>query len=548
MAEASEEIVGSVGRKLSLIELVTSRFENAARAKQVRVQLDFSGLSQLLDRCSDIFSRLDRDDDEQRAILRAVWLARSTILQTMLPLGEQELGLTEAAATLEAAADKFSVIRSELEELAQRVRVLCRDGKNPKREWLVAASQQHGLEVAYPVGVLAALTAGRTPGWPLGLTGAQIGDAGACLIRSRRDLQHAALGRLIVPGSLRFAPRALAYMALYGGVAEEIVFLSYRHEPKFLPHPLGLPHGCVVKGLDRPAMSHETVASADAPPHHEDNSIDTWAQKAFWKAVRDRAGSLSPSSEQDVLTPARFVLFGDGSGAYLPEQGSVVELSRLIDSKQGLDDEGERLPRKGCAELAEGDIVMLRLSGGGNYLEDVAQSIMAKEGGARLRARATSWKTWLHTMIKQHGEGIIARALEHEGVRVRSPSYLWAWAGEDVIGPHDLQTFKALIAVLCKLEPSHLEGDGATFAEERWAEMEALKSFHKKAGREIRRALLREVRRLIEEHGAVAERVSIELGDVGARGMGLFRVAAVDFMMVSVPRSRLFHVIPIGDV
>ena len=548
MAEAGDRTVGSLGQESSLIELVTSRFEKSARAKHVHVQLDFPELSPLLDRCSEIFSLLDRDDEEQRRIVRAVWLIRATILQTMLPLGEQQLGLTDAAATLEAAADTFSSIRSALEEVAQRVQVLCREGRNPKREWMAAALTQQEQGVTHPLGLFVALTAGRTPGWPLGLTGDDIGHAGVHLLRSRRDLERASYGKLIVPGSLRFAPRALAYAALYGGVADEVVLLSYRREAKFLPQPLSLPQGCLVKSLDRPVVLREIVPSSDAPPALDENSIDTWAQESFWKAARDRAGSLLPSSEQDFFTPARFVLFGDGSGAYLPDQGSVVELSSAIDGMQGLDEKGESLPRKRGAELAEGDVVMLRLSGGGDYLEDVARSIMEREGSARLRDRATSWKTWLHTMIKQHGEGVIARTLQQEGVRVRSPSYLWAWAGEDVIGPHDLKTFKALIAALCSLEPSHLEGGGASFAEERWAEMEALKSFHKKAGREIRRALLREVRQLIEKHGSVAERVSIELGEVGARGMGLFRVAAVDSMVVSVPRSRLFHLFSVGDV
>jgi hypothetical protein len=199
-----------------------------------------------------------------------------------------------------------------------------------------------------------------------------------------------------------------------------------------------------------PAPSGQS-ATPEASQPDEEIQLDSWAHESFWSSIHAQHTDVAPTSDKDVTVDARFVLFADGSGAFLPEDGRVVEVSALFETGANFDITEDKLPRTSVRDLEEGDLVMLRLTGSGDYLDDVADSLIEKAGEAGLRGRALQWKDRLHEVIKRHGEGVVAMKVRGLGVRLRSPQYLWAWAGDAVMAPQDRQTFQSLIATIWQL-------------------------------------------------------------------------------------------------
>ncbi len=184
---------------------------------------------------------------------------------------------------------------------------------------------------------------------------------------------------------------------------------------------------------------------------------------------------------------------------------------------------------------------MMRLSGSGDYLDEVANDLMTHAGKEDLRNQAFEWKDWLNRTIKQQGEGVVAQTLLKLNVSVRSPRYLWAWAGDEVMAPHDLATFLSLIQGLNMLDPMPPDFTFGDYARSKWDAMEEVKAFHHKAGSAIRTELVLLVKDLIKRRQRVDVVQSIELSGVTSGKMGLLRVSAVDSKSMQVPSSRLFN-------
>ncbi|MCW5623168.1 MAG: hypothetical protein KIT73_00415 [Burkholderiales bacterium] len=486
--------------------------------------------------CSRIFSEVDRDDSVQRRAARDAWLVKSTLMFTALPFNDPRLELDSLLNNLEHVALSVPGIRTAVGDLARSVRSLASAAVNPKRERLLAmldCPQDSGA----PLAILANICGSPTPGWPTTLAAeSDLGSTAIELVRLRRQIRSTLFTRLIIPGSPWFAPRGLLFDLLYGGRASNITVLTYRAERVSIPAPRRLPRDTYF-----PAAGTQSGPLPEASEPNEDIQLDRWTHESFWSSIHAQHSDMTPTSGKDVSVDARFVLFADGTGAFLPTEASVVEISDLFEEGANFDVTEDKLPRTYVRDLEEGDLVMLRLSGSGDYLDDVADSLIEKAGEAGLRGRALQWKDRLHEVIKRHGEGVVAMKVRSLGVGLRSPQYLWAWAGDAVMAPQDRQTFHSLIAVTLRLESRESGDEAAAYADARWDEMERLKAYHHKAGVAIRAALLTRVRGLVAERRRIDSVESIELPGVAAGRMGLLRVSAVDTKSRRVPISRLFH-------
>jgi hypothetical protein len=481
---------------------------------------------------------VDRDDDYQQEAPRLAWRLKQTVLQTLLQFDDERLGLRQMADRLLTLANSMYAIAEPAHSIHTVIEALLAHPGNPKlqRCTVALASTDDQRDFA----ILAGLQGSSSPGWPLDVDPARdFGLQGVSVLRSRRDVQGRVFSRLLIPGTLRFASRPLAYDLLHGGRAGEVVIAAYRGERVHIPETLVLPRDSTfaVSRSNRPCP----VAVAEEAP---EEALDKWANDSFWEAIRAQHPHATATSDRDIPVSARFVLFADASGAFLPEDRTVIEVSDFFDRGEGLDVDAEHLPRKSVSELDERDLVLLRLSGSGDYLDEVADALMAKEGRTALRDEATGWKSLLSGALKRHGEGVVGRAFKERGGRLRSASYLWAWAGDAVIAPQSLDTFGLLIAVLAQLG-SALPGNPAAYAKEKWTQMELVKDYHRRAGTDIRTALLERVKILIAERTRIDTVASINLPGVKSGRMGLLRISAVDARSVRVPYSRLFHIHPV---
>ncbi|MEN5067372.1 hypothetical protein [Achromobacter aegrifaciens] len=522
---------------LSILDLVTAQHQQAGAATRRDLTIDYPPAYELARACNSIFGLVDRDDDRQREIPRLAWRLKLSVLQTLLPFDDERLGLCEMAKRLSILAEEMPVIEDLARSIDNIITEVLAHPKNPKLERV--APLIGGADANFGHAILAGLQGAICPGWPSNVDPeGDFGLQGATILRSRRDVQGQVFSRLIVPGTLRFMARPLTQDLIYGGRAGEIVIAAYRGERIQIPAPLSLPRDTTFSAIRGPQRLPAVVA--DETP---DEPLDKWVDDSLWERIRAQHPDVTPTSDRDIPVSARFVLFADSSGAFLPEDRTVVEVSELLDGN--LEADADRLPRKPVYALDECDLVLLRMSGSGDYLDEVADTLMAQEGRSELRTEATAWKSLLYAALKQHGEGVVARTFRERGGRLRSAGYLWVWAGDAVIAPQSYDTFQSLTATLSKLVPSPLLVDPDAYAETRWEQMELVKSYQHRAGGEIRTALLERVRRLIAERQRVETVCSISLPGVEAGEMGLLRVSAVDAQSIRVPYSKLFQIHPV---
>jgi hypothetical protein len=525
-------------RSRSVLDLVTAQHKNAGTTRRRELSVDFAPARELARACNNVFGLVDKEDDYQREVVRLIWRLKLTVLQTLLPFDDERLDLRQMVARLSKLAEGMPAIAEAVHSISSIVDAALKHPKNPKLERVAAGIG--GTDDGGADAILAGLQGASSPGWPLDVDPVRdLALPGVTVLRSRRDVQGKVFSRLVVPGSLRFAARPLAYDLLHGGRASEIVIAAYRGERIYIPEPLALPRDTTFAAA-RSRRLVPTVDTDEAP----DEALDKWVNDSFWEGIRAQHPDVTPASDRDVPVSARFVLFADASGAFLPEDRTVIEVSDLLDRQEGLDVDADHMPRKAVSDLDERDLVLLRLSGSGDYLDEIADAMMSREGRPELRHEATEWKSLLHASLKTHGEGIVAREFRERGGRLRSAGYLWVWAGESVIAPQSFETFRLLIAVLSRLGVAG-PADPTAYAKTKWEEMELVKDYHRRAGSDIRTALLERVKRLIAERTRIDSVASIDLPGVSSGRMGLLRISAVDTKSARVPYSRLFHIHPL---
>lgn len=525
--------------RVPLFDVINGRYANAGSCRVRKIVIAHPLFADIASCCARVFSMVDREEDHQRQLARSVWLLKSTIAQTLLPFDDSRLGIQPMIEKVVQQAETVPSVSGTVKALSDAVASLVSSGSNPKREIFLDTLTKVTLP-ADGAGVFAGLQGGLTPGWPATVDASQDFPAGACtVLRTRKDIAESGFSVIVIPGTLRFASTQIAIDLLYGGLARDLVLLAYRRENVVAPEPLGLPTDERFQRATRTSEEVEVVEEV------EDQPLDQWANDTFWQEIRNQHAGGAALSERDVTVPARFVLFADGSGTFLPDEGSVVEISRLLDRPdQPLAGAGQ-LPRKSVRDLEERDLVMMRLRGSGDYLDEVADRMMEREGQASLRDTATAWKGDLFRALKLHGEGLVARRAREAGLKLRSASYLWTWASDVVIAPHDVETFRALMRALGDLQVGVESDSSDEYARNKWAELERLKNFHQRAASEIRKALLERVLRLVAARSRVDVVESIQLPGLEAGSIGLLRVSAVDVSSVRVPFSRLFHLVPV---
>lgn len=536
---------GREPEQVQLFDVIDRRYANAASCRLRKIVIDHPLFADIASCCARIFEMVDREDDHQRQLARSVWLLKSTIAQTFLPFDDSRLGIQPMIEKLVHQAESVPSVSGTVKALFDAIVSLVQLGRNPKRQMFLDALAQAASR-GDSAAVFAGLQGGLTPGWPAAVDASRDFPEGACtVLRTRKDIADSGFSIIVVPGTLKFASKPIAIDLLHGGRARNVVLLAYRRENVFTPEPLGLPIDSRFHREMRTSDEADIEVAAQVVEEVDDQPLDQWANDTFWQEIRNQHAGGAPLSERDVTVPARFVLFADGSGTFLPDEGSVVEISRLLDRPDQPLAGGGQLPRKSVRDLEERDLVMMRLRGSGDYLDEVADRLMERDGQASLRDSATAWKGDLFRALKLHGEGIVARRAREAGLKLRSASYLWTWASDVVIAPHDVESFRALVRALGDLQVGVEPYSSEEYALHKWAEMERLKIFHQRAAFEIRKALLERVHMLVAARSHVEVVESIHLPGLEAGSIGLLRVSAVDVSSVRVPFSRLFHLIPV---
>lgn len=507
-------------------------------------EIDFQPVEEIARACSKIFESVDREDDFQRRIAHDAWYLKSTAMLTVLPFDDERLNLNGLVRKLEQAVSDVPEISGPVNALRRSVDMLLRDPANPKRKQVLDQLKTVNT-LEDPIGLVANLNGSSTPGWPADIHYVRDFDnLDASIIRTKKGIRDKFFSQIIIPGNPKLVPRKILFDLLYSGKSSKVLVICYRAERLWIPPLPQIPVDSLFSESHPRITNIEAINTIKVP---SDSDVEQWVKDSFWNSIRAKYENATVNSDRDVNIRARFVLFADGSGAFLPEDGRVVEIAEKFDLGHEFDKGTDRLPRKAVADLEEGDLVMMRLSGSGDYLDEVADSLIQQAGEGHLRNRALEWKDLLIRTLKRHGEGVVASKLRDLNVSLRSANYLWSWAGDAVMAPHDKATFMNLIRGMHELDPIVSEFNVEEYALAKWNDMELVKTYQLKAGVVIRSELVTRVRELIAKRQKIDTVQTIELLGVKAGKMGLLRVSDVDAKVMRVPLSRMFHLTKVAS-
>ena len=478
---------------MSYFDLSTRVFANSTRFEiNVHKLTGFSPVQELVREANGCLADLkDTDDDGSVRLKWLIWDMRQSILLSIIPFDDDALGVRERISELVKRAEYFPGLKQKILKIEMITEYLLASPDNPKGEKVlelmtdfVKASKEYGL--------VTMLARGRVAGWSDDIYRNIKVDYPDChLIASRKVLHTVALDKLILPSDGKYSP--IMYDIVYGGRTESLEIVSYDCEYVRIPQRKTLPDSSYKRAS---SWARKKLPLPEQPI--EESSIAELDISKYWEIMR--GSNVVPEDHENYnqyRVKARLVMLPNHQRIFIKEDRKVVELSDIVENRIGIGEIGQKFPRIYAKELDAGDLILLRTSGSGEYLIDMADSLMSADGKSELRRQALEWKPILHKALSEKGTKQVLSLLEKKGHKLSSHNYLWAWTTEDVISPESISAFYELVAILDDLDYLPEGDDPVKLAEEKWNMMKEIKKYHLKAGAHIRRLLLDELKNII---------------------------------------------------
>lgn len=505
-------------------------YENARLSSLTRHEIEQPTVTRLIQASSRFFEMLDRADPIQAEISRRLWVLRSTILFTLLPFDDTGLDLLHQLNQLEQSSLSIPDAMPMIVSLKNCITDICNVGRNPKREWLINMLAENTGDEINKIGILAALSSGRTPGWPYEKL-AMLSEIDERLLPviSRKDMKKNIYQTLILPCACSNVPHSFLSDLLFSGIAAKIDVLLYSAEKFRVPKRLALPKdGIFSSRLQKSKIDSDVVI---VPNDAGTSAVDTWVNEAFWQGLHGAARRGSHD-----LSPARYLLFCDGTGTFLPEDGHVTTLP--VHGKVNSEDDLYMLR---VEDVSEGDMVVLRSGDSGLLLDDASERLLGREENDNLFDVATDWKSALDALLVTHSTEEVAKELLERGVSTSAAS-IHQWAGPDVLGPGNERVFNELINLLADKGKIKKAGVELTnYASSCWQGLQAFRGLHHKAGNLIRQDLFKA---LFSRYGngkvrdGLPDRESIHIDGNSRVELLVLRVASIDNNTAYIQPSR----------
>jgi hypothetical protein len=270
-------------------------------------------------------------------------------------------------------------------------------------------------------------------------------------------------------------------------------------------------------------ISHipDTLTGVDdelSPPTMDLDRVVDSARREY-----DRGG------EDDSVEALLLGLEGD-HGVFIEVESSVLVIDLSEEAKN-------RVKRISYRDLGAEIYILLRTSGGGDYIVPVADRILGDEA-EDLREMQQTWKARLRGAIKKEGIHKTIDRLKTYGSKIASYQNVRNWSSDRNIITKDPADFRAIMTL------TDLEDQADNF----WTSMKKIQRAHARAGQHIRRLLLQEINHsdLLElERTGVME---FSLPDRDAGSLTAYRIVSIASRMVEVASGRIDEVFRIEDV
>jgi hypothetical protein len=250
---------------------------------------------------------------------------------------------------------------------------------------------------------------------------------------------------------------------------------------------------------------------------------------AFARAGLPGAGPHSDSSAETV--PARLChLIGNRAVFVAADDGTTC---LVIDTSEM----GRAAVRRAPAdELEPGQYLLLRTSGGGDFIAPLADRILGAAAGKR-RSEQADWKnTLVSHAIQQFGAGSrrelacrVCSALHAQGLSHARQENVHYWMSSKCIRPRKEEDFVAIL-VFAGIE---------TRAQELWAAMGEISRAHLRAGQLIRRMLMEKISETSLEALERDGEMVFDLGDHDGGTLSAFQITGIQAEGFEVPTGRI---------
>lgn len=272
------------------------------------------------------------------------------------------------------------------------------------------------------------------------------------------------------------------------------------------------PNFAITQGRTYEASQTDVVEAEEVLP-----TID-------WGRLTARAVSWARSSDTQDLIPARLYLLEDERAVFLDASDANSELTVDVHSS-GTD---EVVRRVKASDLEPEMFLVLRTSGGGDYIRPLADQLLG-QSAASMRQTQADWKKLLRDAVERRGIAGVRLALNTYGAKTANEINIRNWMSARTIRSRHIEDFTAVMRLVDLDEKAKLY----------WSNAQKLGSAHQRAGQRIRKLLLEKVRQAdlgrLEGLGYMV----FELPELQGGSIAAYRVKGIDDSPVEVPFSQL---------
>lgn len=248
-----------------------------------------------------------------------------------------------------------------------------------------------------------------------------------------------------------------------------------------------------------------------------------------WSDISRQFSNLSSTSKQET-TPAKLFLLENSLAVFLEcdEKASLLTID--------LEDDISSVNRKAIIELKPGMFILLRTGGGGDLIAAIADRILG-EKAETIRKIQKLWKDNLKLTTEKLGIRKAVSQLKNFGSIRANEINVRNWISYKSIRTEDYTDFLAIMRFINQ-EPK---------VKEFWQIMGLIDQAHRKAGRHIRKLLLKKVKETDLNELEKLGNKTFELSEADGGSLTAFRVVEASQNTFEIPISRLADVFEINS-
>ncbi len=288
----------------------------------------------------------------------------------------------------------------------------------------------------------------------------------------------------------------------------------------------------------RPHASADVAASSEISPRQAaELGLPDGSQLDFgdalwgidWAALSRRmAREVAEAHDQEEME-ARIVVLASGMAVWLEVGEDAKALLLDLDGDEDTDEESaSEIRRVPTSQLWPGMFLLLRTSGGGDYIVTIADKLLGTRAEP-LRGIQEKWKSALRWRVRSNGLLETCVELLDAGSRRANETNVRNWMSGRNIRPRDYADFCAIMRV------TGLE----SFAREVWQAADDIDTAHRKAGFVLRKELLKQVLSADMMKLHRTGRMDFQVPGLEGGGLSAFRIEHLRAETAVVPSFRL---------